>query len=90
MANLTSARFAGDPTLDQVLNGTLRLGAVGTNPTPAPVLSSGPAITKVQQALIDIGFEMPINGADGSFGAERAMPSSCSRKTGICRRGTRS
>ena len=70
MADLKSARFAGDPVLTQVLNGTIRLGAVGTAPVPAPVLSNGPAITKVQQALIDIGFSMPAFGADGSFGGE--------------------
>jgi peptidoglycan hydrolase-like protein with peptidoglycan-binding domain len=39
---------------------------------PAPVLSTGPTITKVQQALIDIGFAMPVNGADGTFGDETA------------------
>lgn len=70
MAELKSARFAGDPALNQVLNGTLRLGAVGTPPFPAPVLSDGPAIAKVQQALMDIGFPLPEFGADSSFGAE--------------------
>jgi len=70
MADFKSARFTGDPVLNDVLNGSLRLGALGTPPFPAPVLSSGPAITKVQQALLDIGFRMPVFGADGSFGAE--------------------
>jgi len=70
MANLESARFAGDASLAQVLNGTLRLAAPGTPPVPAPVLSDGPPITKVQQALIDLGYPMPTFGADGSFGGE--------------------
>lgn len=70
MATLRSARFAGDTDLTKVLNGELRLGAPGTSPFPAPVLSNGPAIKKVQQALIDIGYPMPQFGADGSFGSE--------------------
>jgi peptidoglycan hydrolase-like protein with peptidoglycan-binding domain len=70
MADLKSMRFAGDTDLTNVLNGSLRLGAVGTPPFPAPVLSSGPAIAKVQQALIDIGYPMPAFGADGNFGVE--------------------
>src|SRR3954453_20084057 len=70
MADLKSARFAGDGDLTKVLNGGLRLGALGTAPFPAPVLSSGPAVAKVQQALIDIGFPMPTSGADGSYGEE--------------------
>lgn len=70
MATLRSARFAGDTDLTNVLNGGLRLGAPGTPPFPAPVLSNGPTIEKVQQALIDIGYPMPLFGADGSFGSE--------------------
>lgn len=67
---LTSRRFGGDDELRQVLNGTLRLGARGTSPVPAPVLSSGPAVAKVQQALMDIGYPLPAFGADGKFGGE--------------------
>jgi peptidoglycan hydrolase-like protein with peptidoglycan-binding domain len=70
MADLQSMRFTGDSDLIKVLNGSLRLGAPGTAPFPAPVLSNGPAIAKVQQALIDIGYPMPTFGADGSFGGE--------------------
>jgi peptidoglycan hydrolase-like protein with peptidoglycan-binding domain len=36
------------------------------------VLSSGPTITKVQQALIDVGYPLPALGANGSFNAETA------------------
>jgi peptidoglycan hydrolase-like protein with peptidoglycan-binding domain len=70
MADLQSVRFAGDAELTKVLNGSLRLGAPGTPAVPAPVLSNGPAIAKVQKALMDIGFSLPVFGADGSFGAE--------------------
>ena len=69
-ATLQSARFAGDPTLEAVLGGTLRLGAPGTSPYPAPVLSSGPSIAKIQQALIDLHYPMPQHGADAKFGSE--------------------
>lgn len=67
---LASNRLSGNPQLQAVQDGTLRLGAVGTPPVPAPVLSSGPAIAIVQQALIDIGYPMPVYGADGQFGGE--------------------
>ena len=70
MPELASSRFANDGDLANVLNGGLRLGAPGTPPFPAPVLSSGPAVAKVQQALIDIGFPMPVDGANGTFGDE--------------------
>lgn len=70
MSELRSTRFAGDSDLTNVLNGGLRLAAAGTSPFPAPVLSSGPTIQKVQQALIDIGYPLPMFGADGTFGSE--------------------
>ena len=57
---LRSARFAGDPTLEAVLNHSTKLqkGSTGT------------AVVKVQQALLDLGFQMPRFGADGSYGDE--------------------
>jgi hypothetical protein len=70
MSELKSFRFSGDSELNDVLNGRLRLGAIGTQPFPAPVLSNGPAIQKVQQTLIDIGYPLPVSGADGNFGSE--------------------
>jgi peptidoglycan hydrolase-like protein with peptidoglycan-binding domain len=70
MTVLTSNRFTGDTELTAVLNGGLRLGNAGTPPFPAPVLSRGPSIRKVQQALIDIGYSLPVFGADGEFGSE--------------------
>jgi peptidoglycan hydrolase-like protein with peptidoglycan-binding domain len=55
-------RFAGDPTLRSVLEGRTTLG-------PG---ARGPAVQKVQQALLDIGFNMPVYGADGGYGSEAA------------------
>ena len=70
MVNLRSNRFAGDSDLTNVLNSALRLAVAGTSSFPAPVLSSGPTIVKVQQALLDIGYSLPQFGADGTFGSE--------------------
>lgn len=58
--DLFADRFAGDPVLEACLDGerSLRQG------------SSGEAVTKIQQALIDAGFPLPQFGADGSFGTE--------------------
>ena len=57
---LRSTRFAGDPILEGCLNGTARL-------TPG---TKGPAVVKIQQALLDLGEKLPRFGADGSFGSE--------------------
>lgn len=57
---LTNPRFAGDPVLEACLAGAHRMLAPET----------GPAVTKVQQALIDLGFALPVHGADGSFSDE--------------------
>ncbi|MDX8464596.1 peptidoglycan-binding domain-containing protein [Mesorhizobium sp. VK23B] len=58
--HLKSAHFASDPEafpiLSKVLLGTLRLGPVGTSAFPAPVLSEGLAVFKVQTALFQFGF----------------------------------
>ncbi len=58
--DLFADRFAGDPVLEACLDGerTLRQG------------SSGEAVAKIQQALIDAGFPLPQFGTDGSFGTE--------------------
>jgi hypothetical protein len=57
---LRSPRFAGEPILEQCLAGTHRML------TP----ESGRAVMKVQAALIDLGFSLPMFGADGAFGGE--------------------
>ena len=64
---LRSALLAGDATLADVEGGRLRLGAPGTAPYPAPVLSSGPAIAKIQVALIMLSH-LARGGDDGKFG----------------------
>ena len=57
---LTNPRFAGDPVLEACLAGHHRMMAP----------ESGPAVAKVQQALIDLGFSLPVHGADGTFSGE--------------------
>lgn len=59
---LTNPRFAGDPVLEACLAGAHRMM------TP----ETGPAVAKVQQALIDLGFALPLHGANGSFNDETA------------------
>ena len=57
---LTNPRFAGDPVLEACLAGEHRMMAPET----------GPAVAKVQQALIDLGFALPVRGADATFSGE--------------------
>ncbi len=58
--DLKAPRFAGDPVLEACFDNEqlLRFG------------SRGPAVQKIQQALIDAGFPLPQFGVDGNFGAE--------------------
>ncbi|MGX9787910.1 FAD-dependent oxidoreductase [Mycobacterium sp. MMS18-G62] len=69
-AALESLRFVGDRELEAVLAGTLRLGAKGTAPFPAPVQHEGRAIAAVQQALTDLGYPVGPRGVDGKFGPD--------------------
>ncbi len=58
--------FVGDPTLDAVARGKIRLAARGTRPYPAPVVSEGPAVAKVQGVLRDVfGYAVETNGQFG-------------------------
>ena len=57
---LRATRFAGDPILEGCLKGSVKL-------TPG---SKGPAVAKIQQALLDLGEKLPRSGANGSFGGE--------------------
>jgi peptidoglycan hydrolase-like protein with peptidoglycan-binding domain len=57
---LTNPRFAGDPVLEACLAGQHRMMAPET----------GPAVAKVQQALIDLGLPLPVHGPDGTFSDE--------------------
>jgi len=58
--DLQAARFAGDPVLEACFDNErlLRFG------------SSGPAVAKLQQALVDAGFPLPVFGVDGIFKSE--------------------
>jgi len=58
--DLTSPRFAGDTVLEAVYDNE-RLLQNGNN---------GPAVRKLQQALVDSGFPLPRFGVDGKFGSE--------------------
>lgn len=76
-AALTSPRFSGDPQLAEVAAGRLRLAAPGTGPYPAPMLSTGPAVSKIQQALVDLAYDIggtgpAANGVDGAYGPKTA------------------
>jgi hypothetical protein len=67
---LRSLRFAGDPELQAVALGRLRLGRQNDRPYPAPIQSQGGAVRKVQQALLDLGYPLPRNGDDGRYNQE--------------------
>src|SRR6185436_7197646 len=60
--NLQSERFSGDDRLENIFDGKqdqfLRF------------FSTGDAVVKVQQTLIELGFPLPQFGVDGNFGNE--------------------
>lgn len=58
--DLTAPRFSGDPVLEAVYDNE-RLLRVGNR---------GPAVRKLQQALLDSGMSLPRHGVDGIFGPE--------------------
>jgi peptidoglycan hydrolase-like protein with peptidoglycan-binding domain len=58
---LKAPRFAGDATLEKCLAGTHRM-LIGE--------PSHPSVRKIQQALIDSGYGLPIHGPDGIYGSE--------------------
>ncbi|HVI08343.1 MAG TPA: peptidoglycan-binding domain-containing protein [Candidatus Binatia bacterium] len=68
--SLRSLRFASDPDLQAVAAGHLRLGRIGDSPYPAPVLTAGRGVRKVQQALLDLGYALPRYGDDSRYGQE--------------------
>lgn len=59
-ADLASPRLAGNPLFEDVLDNraVIELG------------DTGPEVRRIQQLLIDLGFSLPVNGANGSFTAE--------------------
>lgn len=60
--DLRSPRFSGDVLLEAVFDGEALI-TVGAR---------GGAVRKIQEALLDQGFELPRFGADGVFGSETA------------------
>lgn len=58
--DLSSPRFKGNTTLEGCFD----------NERVLKVGSSGKAVEKVQQALVDLGFRLPKFGVDGDFGKE--------------------
>jgi hypothetical protein len=58
--SLKNGRFADDPRLERVAAGKAILG---------PKMD-GPAVEKIQRALIALGYKLPAHGADGTYGEE--------------------
>ena len=59
-AKAESARFEGDTELEQIQDGSKTVGRGGR----------GLTVTKLQQALIDLGYLLPKYGVDGKFEGE--------------------
>jgi peptidoglycan hydrolase-like protein with peptidoglycan-binding domain len=60
---LGNARFAGDRSLARILRGD-------TDQLSARHNGRARAVSKVQRALVDLGFDLPIHRVDGRFGQE--------------------
>jgi hypothetical protein len=60
--DLSSPRFSGDPILE----------ACYDNEQIMKIPAAGPAVTKIQQALVDLHYDLPMFGVDGGFGNETA------------------
>lgn len=56
--DLTSPRFAGEPVLEACYDDEARLTKGAT----------GPAVVKIQQALVDLGYNLGPRGTDGIYG----------------------
>ena len=65
---LKAFRFRYDTVLEACLNGEHRILVVN----PAGPFESGRHIRKIQQALLDLGYSLPIHGADSTYGPETA------------------
>lgn len=55
---LSNSRFAGQPTLEGAASGSHRILSGEADHD---------AVTRIQQALIDLGYPLPVNGADGNY-----------------------
>lgn len=58
--SFTADRFKGDPVLLDALNDKKHIKKG----------SKGSAVSKIQQALIDLGYALPVHGIDRDFGSE--------------------
>lgn len=65
---LKAFRFRYDPILGQCLDGSHTLRVTD----PAGPFETGRHVRKIQQALIDEGFQLPVHGVDGVYGPETA------------------
>ncbi len=64
-----SRLFQNDADLKTVAEGRLRLGPTSGSQHAGSVRSSGAAVQKLQQALVQLGYALP-SGADGRYGHE--------------------
>ena len=65
---LRAFRFRYDLILGQCLDGSHMLRVTD----PAGPFETGRHVRKIQQALIDEGFQLPVHGVDGVYGPEAA------------------
>lgn len=63
LVQLTHARFVGDRNLNRIANGQIDQLSASQN-------GRNGAVSKVQRALDDMGFDLPLHQVDGSFGDE--------------------
>jgi hypothetical protein len=67
---LRARRFRYDVVLNQCLDGTHR---ITMPPGGQPPFEAGRHIRKIQRALIDQGFPLPVHGSDSTYGPETAQ-----------------
>jgi peptidoglycan hydrolase-like protein with peptidoglycan-binding domain len=60
---LTNPRFVGNRVLERILSGRIQVLSSSHNGRRG-------AVSIVQQALVDLGFELPMHLVDGNYGAE--------------------
>lgn len=63
VVNLTNARFSADRNLIRIARGEIDTLSARLN-------GRNGGVSKVQRALVDLGFDLPLHRVDGSYGAE--------------------